>query len=223
MNLYNRDYVLSYKTQYFISFTDAKGRQKSEISKRVYFSLLFLSHFNSAGDKKDYILWSRTRYFASFTNSDGKQEVEITKPVYLELLLRDVGENRNQQRSDERHKEKSDEMLYTRIYVKPKSAEDEFIDNMQYEELSHLIDDLPEKQRRRFKLHFYDTLTYEDIATMERRSPQEVKDIIGDIGNKSLTLQQIADLESCSPQAIKISVDIAKQKIKEVFKSFFEN
>ena len=59
-------------------------------------------------------------------------------------------------------------------------------------QLHRAISELPEIQKRRLILYYFQGLTYE----------------------------QIAEMESCTKRAVKFSVDIAVEKLKKFFKNF---
>lgn len=133
-----------------------------------------------------------THYFISFTDEQAiYRETEVSRPVYLEFL-RFVKTERNLRRSDERHIEQSDltdETLYKRALIPPKSVEDTAFDSMRNKHLRLAIQSLPEIQRRRFILYHEFGLTYE----------------------------QIAEIEGCSHVAVIHSLSKAEKKIKKYF------
>ncbi len=83
-----------------------------------------------------------------------------------------------------------DDIFYSNIYNKPKSLEEEAINNIELENLKKEISKLPEVQRHRFVLYFF----------------------------YGMTLEEIAHLENCSPRAIKKSIDIALENLYRIFK-----
>lgn len=113
------------------------------------------------------------RYYVSFTDGQAVyRETEVSRPVYLEFC-RFVKQERNLRRWDERHTEQSDltdETLYNRAAIPPKSVEETVYDSLRDERLRQVIADLPEIQRRRFVLYHEFGLTYEQIAEMEGRN-----------------------------------------------------
>ncbi len=96
------------------------------------------------------------RYYVSFTDGQAIQrETEVSRPVYLEFL-RFIKVERNLRRSDERNIEQldlSDEVLYNRALIQPKSVEETTFDSLRNEQLRLAIQQLPEIQRRRFVLY----------------------------------------------------------------------
>ncbi len=135
------------------------------------------------------------RYFVSFEDGQTIQrETEVSRPVYLEFL-RFVKVERNLRRSDERNIEQldlSDEVLYNRALIQPKSVEETTFDSLRSENLRLAIQQLPETQRRRFVLYHEFGLTYE----------------------------QIAEIEGCTKMPVKRSIDRAEEKIRDQIKYF---
>lgn len=80
-----------------------------------------------------------------------------------------------------------DETSYKKYSNKPQSLEEEIVQNMLYNELKLEISRLPEIQRRRLVLYFFN----------------------------DLTLQEIAIIDNCSPRAVKDSIDISINKLKK--------
>lgn len=68
--------------------------------------------------------------------------------------------------------------LYDRAFVLPESVEDAVLRNMRYEALHNAINKLPETQRRRLILYYFNGLTYSQIAEMEGCKYQTVQDSI---------------------------------------------
>lgn len=82
-----------------------------------------------------------------------------------------------------------DETPYKKYSNKPQSLEEEILQNMLYNELKLEISKLPEIQRRRLVLYFFN----------------------------DLTLQEIAIIDNCSPQAVKKSLDSSIEKLSILF------
>ena len=129
------------------------------------------------------------RYYVAFKDGQGVQnETEVSRPVYLEFR-RFVKRERNLRRSDERHSEQSEiseAKLHERTLHTEKSLEELVHENMLREQLQRILNELPEIQKRRFRL-------YRELG---------------------MTFQQIADMEGCTKRAVKFSVDLAEEKIK---------
>lgn len=82
-----------------------------------------------------------------------------------------------------------DETPYKKYSNKPQSLEEEILQNMLYNELKLAISKLPEIQRRRLVLYFFN----------------------------DLTLQEIAIIDNCTPQAVKKSLDSSLKKLSMLF------
>jgi len=131
-----------------------------------------------------------THYFARFKDgADVVQEVEISRDIYA-ALKQSVTKEESQARSDRRRIEQSDltdAELYTRATHKPKSVEEEVVDDWQSERLAQAIAELPETMRRRFILYH----------------------------DHGLTLKQIGEAEGCAFQVVARSIKAAEDKVKK--------
>ena len=134
-------------------------------------------------------------YFISFLNISGeKLTVEISQSLYLEFEIFRKIDKRNENFWD-RHMEQivmTDEALYSRAKSVPLSVEDIVSEHLLQEEFWLAVDHLPEKQRRRFLLHFEHGLTFERISL----------------------------IEGCSKTAVKHSIDKAKEEIRKKLKNY---
>ena len=95
----------------------------------------------------------------------------------------------------DRHYEQSElteASLYDRAVHRPAMVEESALQRMEYAQLHRAISELPEIQKRRLILYYFQGLTYE----------------------------QIAGIEGCTKRAVKFSVDIAVEKLKKFFKNF---
>ena len=95
----------------------------------------------------------------------------------------------------DRHYEQSElteASLYDRAVYRPATVEESALQSMEYAQLHRAISGLPEIQKRRLILYYFQGLTYE----------------------------QIAEMEGCTKRAVKFSVDIAVEKLKKFFKNF---
>ena len=95
----------------------------------------------------------------------------------------------------DRHYEQSElteASLYDRAVHRPATVEESALQSMEYAQLHRAISVLPEIQKRRLILYYFQGLTYE----------------------------QIAEMEGCTKRAVKFSVDIAVEKLKKFFKNF---
>ena len=81
----------------------------------------------------------------------------------------------------DRHMEQSEiweSTLNERAVEVQESVEDIVIRNLQNEKVHRAIDMLPEVQRRRVKMYFFDGMTYEEIAAKEKcKHPAVVKSV----------------------------------------------
>lgn len=95
----------------------------------------------------------------------------------------------------DRHYEQSElteASLYDRAVHRPATVEESALQSMEYAQLHRAISELPEIQKRRLILYYFQGLTYE----------------------------QIAGMEGCTKRAVKFSVDIAVEKLKKFFRNF---
>jgi hypothetical protein len=122
-----------------------------------------------------------TRHFVSFKDYHNvSKEIEVSPDIYsvFEDFLR---KEESIIRRDKRHIKRAvltDVELYKRALNKPKSVEDEVIDNQRNEKLEQAISELTETMRRRFILYHDCGLTYERIARIENRNIRSVFDSI---------------------------------------------
>lgn len=135
------------------------------------------------------------RYYLSFNDGQAvRHEMEIQKELFdilNQFELDDLSVLNEWDRHIE-HFEQTEQSLNRRAYYKAESVEDAVMQNIEYEQLHRAISELPEIQRRRLLLYYFQGLTYE----------------------------QIAEMEGCTKRAIKFSVDIAIEKLKKFLKSF---
>lgn len=87
------------------------------------------------------------------------------------------------------HSELTEFSLNNRAFQKEESLEEQVLKKLEEERLHRAISQLPEIQRRRIILYYFEDLTYE----------------------------QIAELESCTKRAVKFSIDLALKKLKKIF------
>lgn len=137
----------------------------------------------------------KEHYFISFIDvNKEKLTVEISQSLYLEFETFRKADKRNENFWD-RHIEQitiTDEALYTRAKNIPLSVEEIVSEHLLQEEFWLAVNHLPEKQRRRFLLHYEHGLTFERIAL----------------------------LEGCSKTAVKHAIDKAKDEIRKKLKNF---
>lgn len=129
------------------------------------------------------------KYYIEFIDSQKEKcLLEVSKELY-EAFDRFELDDKKYLNIYERHIEQSevyDISIHKRSNYKEESAEQVAIKNLMIQELYAAISNLPEIQRRRLTLYYFDDLTYE----------------------------QIAKIENCSYQAIMKSVAAAEKKIK---------
>ena len=156
------------------------------------------NHPKRRKDKYDPYTISTTedgRHWLTFLDGQGdRHHVEISAAVYalfdsFELddlsYLNEV--NRHYEQS-----ELTEASLYDRAVHRPVTVEESALQSMEYAQLHRAISELPEIQRRRLILYYFQGMTYE----------------------------QIAGMEGCTKRAVKFSVDIAVEKLKKFFKNF---
>lgn len=120
-------------------------------------------------------------YYISFRDGQGifhKLEVskelyetfdsfELDDLVYLNVIDRHIEQSEIWEAS-----------LHERAVQKTETVEDTVFRNLQLEKLHRAINELPEIQRRRLWLYFFDGLTYEQIAELEKcKHPAVIKSI----------------------------------------------
>lgn len=132
------------------------------------------------------------RYFLSFKDVNGTHHrMEIDRELFEALDQFELDDISFMNEVD-RHYEQSEqtEASLTRRAIRvPDTVEETVQQLMDAEALHRAIAQLPETQRRRLVLYYFGNFTYE----------------------------QIAEMEGCTKRAIKFSVDIAIEKLKEVF------
>lgn len=121
-------------------------------------------------------------YYIIFKSNNKYNEVEVTKEVF-DLMNRfeldDLKELNEFDRHIE-HSELTEHTLNNRMLFKEESIEDLIIRKTSLEDLRKAINMLPEVQRRRIKLYYFDELTEKEIARLENVSQKNI--------SKSLTI-----------------------------------
>ena len=133
------------------------------------------------------------KHYLSFRDGQGiLRELQITKELF-EVLNRfeldDLSVLNEWDRHIE-HFEQTEQSLNRRAFSKEESVEETVLRSIEYERLHRAITQLPETQRRRLILYYFEGLTYEQIARME----------------------------GCTIMPVKRSVDSAIKKLKLFFK-----
>lgn len=131
-------------------------------------------------------------YFISFSDGQGvyyrEQVDEKLYTVFNQYELEDISHLNVVSRHYE-HSDLTEGTLNQRAAVAPESLEDHVYRKLLYQKLHKAILTLPEIQRRRLLLYYFDGYTFE----------------------------QIAEMEGCTKRAVKFSVDIALNELKEFF------
>lgn len=113
------------------------------------------------------------RYYLAFTDGQGAwHELEITADLYGALdqfELDDLAALNEWDRHIE-HLEQTEQAINRRAVHYPESVEDTVLQNLEYEQLHKAIRELPETQRRRLTLYYFQGLTYGQIAKIEKCS-----------------------------------------------------
>lgn len=135
------------------------------------------------------------RHWLTFSDGQSDQHhFEISAAVF-ELLDSFELDDLSYLNELDRHYEQSElteASLYDRAVHRPATVEESALQSMEYAKLHRAISELPEIQKRRLILYYFQGLTYE----------------------------QIAGMEGCTKRAVKFSVDIAVEKLKKFFKNF---
>ena len=120
-------------------------------------------------------------YYLAFTDGSGaKQRVEIDEALFDafdSFELDDVSFMNEVDRHYEQS-EQTEQSLSRRAAQPQKSVEDAVFQRAEADKLYQAIAKLPEKQRRRLVLYYFEGLTYQQIAEMEGCKYQTVQDAI---------------------------------------------
>lgn len=135
------------------------------------------------------------RYTVTFLDSfKVSQTIEITEEMYLEFNkfeLEDLSYMNKFDRHIE-HLEQTEESIYNRTLRSNDDICDLIFNDILSKELKKEINNLPDIQKRRVKMYFFD----------------------------SLTLKKISEIEGCSIRSVKYSVDIAIDKLAKKLKKY---
>jgi RNA polymerase sigma factor (sigma-70 family) len=135
------------------------------------------------------------RHWLTFSDGQGdRHHFEISAAVFAlfdSFELDDLSYLNEMDRHYEQS-ELTEASLYDRAVHRPATVEESALQSMEYARLHRAIAKLPEIQKRRLILYYFQGLTYE----------------------------QIAEMEGCTKRAVKFSVDIAVEKLKKFFKNF---
>lgn len=135
----------------------------------------------------------RNNYKVYFKDGKGvNQCVEISEDVFKALdrfELDDLSEL-NEYDNHIEHSEVYEHTLNKRAVNKQRAVDDEVEMNVLTELMKDAIDELPDVQKRRLKMYYFDNMSFEQIARVEK----------------------------CTKRAVKFSVDIAIEKISKKLK-----
>lgn len=134
------------------------------------------------------------KHYLSFRDGQGiLRELQITKELF-EVLNRfeldDLSVLNEWDRHIE-HFEQTEQSLNRRAFSKEESVEETVLRSIEYERLHRAITQLPETQRRRLILYYFEGLTYEQIARMEGCTIMPVKRSIDSGHKKTQTFFQM--------------------------------
>lgn len=135
----------------------------------------------------------KKNYMIKFKDSKGIfQNIELTDELYQifnKFELEDISLMHKIDKYIE-HSEIFEETLYKRATKKVISVEEQVEKNISFVELKQAINKLPNAQKRRIKMYYFD----------------------------DLNLEQIAKIENCSFQAISKSINVALQNLNKILK-----
>lgn len=130
------------------------------------------------------------KFFVSFRDGAGIMRTEEVSKELFELFNQFELDDLAEMNEADRHYEQSeltDETLHLRAVTPQMTAEDMIFQSLDNQKLHEAIAILPEVQRRRVRMYFFD----------------------------GMTLEEIASFENCKYQQIQKSIERAKQKIKK--------
>lgn len=117
-------------------------------------------------------------YIVSFKDSKNiNQNIYVTKEIYNvfnEFELKELSQLHEFDNHIE-HLELEEEQLYNRIKEKPIEVEKIVTDKILLNNVINEIQKLPELQKSRFIKHYFENMSYEEIARQERCSGRAVK------------------------------------------------
>lgn len=136
--------------------------------------------------KKDkynpYVLYHKNgTYFISFADSRGKlQTLEIEEELYLlfnQYELEDIS-HLNKVSLHIEHSELTETTLNERAFEKAGNLEETVLKLIEHDLLYKEISKLPDVQRRRLFMYYFENMTFEEIAEIEGCTYQAVQDSI---------------------------------------------
>jgi len=116
-------------------------------------------------------------YTISFKDNKGtKHIVEVNEEVYKafdSFELEDISQMHKFERHIE-HSEIYENNLNKRAIHKPREVDEIVNDNFLAKDLKEAIGNLTEKQRRRIKMYYFDDMSLQEIAKLERTTHQAI-------------------------------------------------
>lgn len=126
-------------------------------------------------------------YKVEFKDSKGNNQViEINQNIYKafnEFELKDLS-HMNEYDNHIEHSEIYEYSLYKRAVYKEISVEERIEKNINFERLKKVIDSLPEVQKRRIRMYYFEDKNLEEIARLEHVSHQAISKSIKNSLNK---------------------------------------
>lgn len=132
-------------------------------------------------------------YRVSFCDNTGKKyTIDINQDIFEVLNQFELDDLKllNEYDRHIEHLEQSDETLYKKSKIKEKNTETKLLEKFMLENLYKKISELPDIQKRRIKMYFFE----------------------------DMTLQEIANIEHCSCRAVKYSIDAGLSKLRKNLK-----
>ena len=137
-------------------------------------------------------------YMITFIDNNIEKNIEVSKEIFNtfdSFELEDISQlHKVDKYIDDRSIDGSEFMeivLYNNNKFNEKNLEEMIEEKIRNEELYKAISTLPEAQKRRLKLYYFE----------------------------DLTLQEIADIEGCSVKNVYKSIELAKEKLKNILKN----
>lgn len=137
-------------------------------------------------------------YMINFVNNNVEQKIEISKDIFEAFdtfELEDISQlHKDDKYIDDRNVDGSEFMeivLYNNNKFTEKNVEEIIEEKIRNEELYKAMSKLSVVQKRRIKMYYFE----------------------------DLTLQEIADIEGCSVKNVYKSIELAKEKLKNILKN----
>jgi len=118
------------------------------------------------------------KYYISFEDSIGNEcEMEIDEGlfnVYKDSKKKEI-KLKNEKSRHLEHSEQTDNSIYVKAFYKPKSVEDEVIDNINGKILKEARKELTETQNKRIELHIIQKKSLRDLAKIENVRKKQIE------------------------------------------------